>query len=201
MEVPVVLGEHVAVELGHRARRFDARRAASHDDDIERTVLDEARILVRRLPALEHVFLEAYGIRQGVHREGVLGCALGPEEGHLRAKPEDEVVEGQWLHLLELNLPGREVDRRHRRLVDGRVVLTAHEIAQRVSDRTRLEQARGELIQERLEGVVVVLVDEHDVRRGVLQLVRSANAGEASAEDEDTRARVGGRGRHRTSRT
>ena len=46
-----------------------------------------------------------------------------------------------------------------------------------------LEQVGRDLVQERLEGVVVVLVDEHDVDVGVLQLPRSADPGEPAAED------------------
>jgi hypothetical protein len=35
--------------------------------------------------------------------------------------------------------------------------------------------------------VVVVLVDDHDVGVALLQLLRSADPGEAAAEDEDAR--------------
>ena len=49
-----------------------------------------------------------------------------------------------------------EVDPGDRRLVDRRVVLVLDEVAQRVPHRRRLEQARGQLVQQRLEGVVVV---------------------------------------------
>ena len=48
-----------------------------------------------------------------------------------------------------------------------------------------LEQIGRDLVEQRLEGVVVVLVDEHDVDVGVLQLAGRADAGEAAAEDED----------------
>ena len=51
-------------------------------------------------------------------------------------------------------------------------------------DGARLEQTGRELIQQRLEGVVVVPVDEHDLRIGFLELVRGADPGEASAEDD-----------------
>ena len=58
-----------------------------------------------------------------------------------------------------------------------------------MADGSRLEEAGRELVQQRLERVVVVLVDEHDVGVGVLQLHRGADPGEASAEDEDAGAR------------
>ena len=53
----------------------------------------------------------------------------------------------------------------------------------RVPDRRLLEQAGGELVQQRLEGVVVVLVDQHDVDVGLAQLLRGADPGEAAAQD------------------
>ena len=59
-----------------------------------------------------------------------------------------------------------------------------------MADRGLLEQARRDLVQERLEGVVVVLVDEHDVDVALLQLLRRADPGEAAAEDEDARPRL-----------
>ena len=61
------------------------------------------------------------------------------------------------------------------------------EIAQRMPDGVRLEQARRHLVQERLEGVVVVLVDQHDVDVGLLQLPCGADTREAAAEDQDAR--------------
>ena len=68
-----------------------------------------------------------------------------------------------------------------------------------MADRRRLEQVGRDLVQERLEGVEVVLVHEHDVDLGVGERARRADPGEASAEDEH--ARAGGRGvvllRHR----
>ena len=69
--------------------------------------------------------------------------------------------------------------------MDGEVVLLAEEVAQRVPDGDRLQQVGGDLVQERLERVVVVLVDEHDVHVGVLELACGADAGEAAAEDDD----------------
>ena len=56
-----------------------------------------------------------------------------------------------------------------------------------MADRRLLEQARGHLVEQRLEGVVVVLVDQHDVGVALLQLLRGADPGEAAAEDEDAR--------------
>ena len=82
--------------------------------------------------------------------------------------------------------------------MDRGVVLILDEIAERVPDGRRLEKARGDLIQERLEGVVVVPVHEHDVDGCLLQLARSPDTGETAAEHYDTRPRSRGAGRAQT---
>ena len=86
----VVPGEVVAIELGDRPGAFDAGRPAADDDDVERAVLDQARVLVGRLPPPEHVLLQPDRVGEGVHRKGVLGGPLGPEERDLCAEPEHE---------------------------------------------------------------------------------------------------------------
>ena len=50
-----------------------------------------------------------------------------------------------------------------------------------------LEQVGGDLVQERLERVVVVLVDQRDVDVGVLELPGRTDAPEATAEDDHVR--------------
>ena len=118
----------------------------------------------------------------------MLGSALRPEEVHLRPEGEHEVVVGDRRETVEADFPRLEVDPGDRRLVDRGVVLLLDEIAQRVPDGRRLEQPGRQLVQQRLEGVVVVPVDEHDVDVGVLQLPCGADPREAAAENEDPRS-------------
>ena len=65
------------------------------------------------------------------------------------------------------------------------LMVVVDEVAKGVTDGARLEKARRELVQERLEGVVVVPVDENDVCVGLLQAQRGAQPAEPSAEDDD----------------
>ena len=74
--------------------------------------------------------------------------------------------------------------------MDRDVRLVVEQVAQRVPDRDRLEERGRDLVEERLEGVVVVAVDDHDVDVGALQLSRSSDTAEAAAEDQDARASV-----------
>ena len=69
--------------------------------------------------------------------------------------------------------------------MDHGVVLVLHEVTERVPDGGRLEEARRELVEERLERVVVVPVDEHDVDVRAAELAGCADPGKAAAEDEN----------------
>ena len=109
---------------------------------------------------VEDVILEADRIGERVHRERMLGGAGGAEEVDLGAEREHEVVVGQRLHPVEPHLLLLQIDGGDVGLVDGDVGLVVEEIAQRMSDGRGLEQVGRDLVQERLEGVVVVLVDE-----------------------------------------
>ena len=73
--------------------------------------------------------------------------------------------------------------------MDAGVLLIVEEVAQRMPDLRRLQQGRGDLVQERLERVVVVLVDDHDVHVRLLQRARRTHTREAAAEDQDARSR------------
>ena len=77
--------------------------------------------------------------------------------------------------------------------MDVPVLLAFDQVAERVTDRRRREETTHQLVEERLEGVVVVAVDEHDLGVRILQLLRCADSGKASSEDEDAWTRAGGR--------
>ena len=73
--------------------------------------------------------------------------------------------------------------------MDAGVLLVVEEVAQRVPDLRRLQQSRRDLVEQGLEGVVVVLVHDHDLHVRLLQRARRAHAREATAEDQDARSR------------
>ena len=180
------------VELGQRAGRLDARRPAADDDDVERAVVDQLGVLVGRLPRPRTWSLSRTASGSVYIGKRVLGGALGAEEVDLRAEPEDEVVVRRAARgPSKLTSRASRSIAGHRGLVHRRVLLAVQQVTQRVADRRRLEQAGRELVEERLEGVVVVPVDEHDVGVRVLELLRRADAGEAAAENENALPFVG----------
>jgi hypothetical protein len=137
------------------------------------------------------VLLEPDRVAQRVHRERVLGGALGAEEVHLRAERQDQVVVGQRVEPVEADLPRVQVDRGDGGLVDDAVLLPPDQVAQRVPDGAGLEQSGRELVKQRLERVVVVPVHDHDVRVRLRELLRRADPGKAAAEDEHARSVFG----------
>jgi hypothetical protein len=62
----------------------------------------------------------------------------------------------------------------------------AQEAARRVDDRLRLEASRGDLVQEREEGVVVARVEPEHVLAGARQDPKRTQPGESRAEHHDT---------------
>ena len=72
---------------------------------------------------------------------------------------------------------------------DGRVALPAQDVAQGRRDVRGGQPGRGHLVQERLEGVMVVAVHERDAHGRVPQGARGREAGEAPADDDDARSR------------
>ena len=193
--------EEIAIELGESAGGLDARRTAADDHDVEDAVLDERRIAIGSLPVAQDVLLEAHGVRQRVHREGVLLAAVRAEEIDIRAERQHEVVVRDRRDPLEPRLAPLQIDACHPVLVDARIRLVVEEVAQRMPDSRRFEQIRGDLVEQWLERVIVVLVDQDDIDIGVLQLLSGAEAREATSEDEHARSRTLLRGRlHDTRR-
>ena len=113
---------------------------------------------------------------------------FGAEIVDLGAEAEDEVVVAHRREILEAHLSSIEVDAGHACLMKDRVVLPAEQVAQGVAHGRRFDQTGRKLVEQRLEGVVVVAVDQHDLGVSVLERVRGADAGEAAAENEHPRA-------------
>ena len=74
--------------------------------------------------------------------------------------------------------------------MDGDVRLLVEQVAQGVADTRRVQEVGGDLVQEGLERVVVVLVDHRDVDGRHVQLPGGADATEATPEHEHVRALV-----------
>ncbi len=97
----VVLGEDHVEQLGERARGLHSCRAAADDDDGERAVVDQLRVGVGRLEAVEDVVPQADGVGERVERVAVLGRAGHAEPVDGGPAGDDELVERQRILAVE----------------------------------------------------------------------------------------------------
>ena len=67
----------------------------------------------------------------------------------------------------------RQVDALDGALVEGDVRVAMQQLADRVADLGRAELVGGDLVEQRLKRVVVVLVDDREADRGVAQFLRA----------------------------
>ena len=102
-----------------------------------------------------------------------------------RAQRQHEIVVGERRHAVDHDLLLGQVDALDRTLVEGPVRVPVQQLADRVADLGRPELVGGDLIQQRLKRVVVVLVDDREPHRRVAQFLRGPDAAETGAQDHD----------------
>ena len=143
-----------------------------------------AGVLVCCLEAAEDVVAQAAGVGQRVERKAVLGRPRDAEEVGRGAAGHDERVEGEAVSPSPGWHPAAvPVDPGHRGEVEADVVGLAEDGPDRIGHVARLEPGRGHLVQERLEGVEVALVDDGHVDRLTDEGPGGGQAGEARADD------------------
>ena len=67
------------------------------------------------------------------------------------------------------------------------IFATLKDLAEGESDATRLNARRGHLIDERRELVVVVTIDEHDLKTGTFEAVGQFESAETAADNDNAR--------------
>ena len=151
------------------------------------------------LEGLDDPRLQAIRVVEGIERERVLRPGR-PEEVRLGAGRQDEVVAGVRLAAARRHGPGHRIDGHDLGALRIELVEFGRDLAQRVGDVAGRQHRRRDLVEERLELVVVVLVDERDVQVLALgELPGTGDAGEPATDDHDAlraaRRRVPGRRR------
>jgi hypothetical protein len=87
--------------------------------------------------------------------------------------------------LIEEHAPARHVDVTYVREQHRDVLLAAQHPPDRRCDVARRQRRRSDLIQQRLEQMVIVAVEERDTDRGIGERPRRVETAEAAAEDDD----------------
>ncbi|MCW0450731.1 hypothetical protein NB706_003565 [Xanthomonas sacchari] len=119
------------------------------------------------------------------------GCVRGPvvvtEIGMGGAGGDQQVVVGQRLPIGQAHLPRLLVDVDDFPKAHFDVVLVAQDLPQRRGDVRGRQAGGGDLVQQRLEQVMVAAVDQGDVQRRPGQSAGGPQAGEATADHDQVR--------------
>ena len=190
-------------ELADLPRDLDAGRARADDDDRQPVSslggvgrgLGHLERAEDAAPELERVVDRLHARR--MQRELVVAeVRLPGAGGDDQAVVRDlEVVTGERRRVHD---PAIQVEAGHLGELDAHVLRPAQDVPQRRRDLTGREDAGRDLVQQRLEQVVVAAVDQRDVDRQLSEEAARRQPAEAAADDDDAMPGVTlGRGRAR----
>src|SRR5262249_24468305 len=154
--------------------------AADHAE-VKRAIVDQRRIFVYRFERLQDVILEPDRIVHGVEREGMLISTWRLEEVHYRSQSENQVVIFEWRPAIHRNLSFGRVDARDNALVEGGILIFVQQLANGKAHLPGGQFIHRYLIEQRLERVIVILVDQSDSDVGVPQFFECADPTETGA--------------------
>ncbi len=123
-----------------------------------------------------------------VQRECELLSTGHPEVVGSCADREHQRVVRDRLLAVDEHVPGVRVDADDRFHPALDVELVTEDRTHRVGNIARIEPRGRDLVQQRLERVVVAAVDDHDVDRPVREVLHDVEAREASTDHHDTMA-------------
>jgi hypothetical protein len=192
----VTAGERLAGDLGDRAGHLDARRTAADHHEGQVLPLAIARWLaLGPLEGHEDAAPDRHGVVERLQTRRVLGPGVVAEVGVGHARGDDEGVVRQ-----RRTLPQHElavVESHAHDIVEQHpdVGLAAEDPADGRRDVGRRESGGGHLVEQRLEQVMVVSIENHDLHRRASERAGGRESRKASSDDDD----AGQRGRHSVS--
>jgi hypothetical protein len=128
---------------------------------------------------------QAGRVRSTLESEGVLGHSGNTEVGGHRTEGEDQVVVCNELAGGRAYDPLVEIDVGYCFPPGPGVALPMEDAPGGVADVVDVEAGRSHLVQQRLEGVMIPLVDDGDVHGSLGQPLRHREASEACADHDD----------------
>ena len=171
--------------------RLHARRSAAHHDEREQgSALGGVRLALGLLEGDEDPLADAHGVAERLEAGGDALPVGVPEVRRHRAAGHDEEVPADGGAVVEGYLALYEVDAGDASHVDGGVRLALQDGANGLGDLGRREAGHRDLVEKRLEGVVVRAVEQGDPHRRVRERLRRGQAAEAAPDDDDVRASV-----------
>ncbi len=189
VDAPEVAVEACARQLGDLPGDLDTRRSASHDDEGHPGTAGFGVILgLGHLEGPEDAATQLEGVVDRLHswceaRELVvtevgLPCSGGDDQAVERMRASRVVGTGRG------HRPLRQVKMGHGRELDLDVVVLAQDPADRGRDLSLGEDSGRELVQQRLEQVIVDAVDQGHLHRSPLEEPCGEEAAEATAHND-----------------
>jgi hypothetical protein len=189
---------HRHVEQFHNgARDLDAGRPATDHDERERAVRGMGSFPVRLLQAEQDVVTKMAGVIDRVEGMGVARRTQHPEEIDDSARGDDQRVEGNVVGAVitggvvglagagETDGPLLEIDPGHLAQAKMEVGGAADTGPNRIGHVGGVETSRRHLVEQRLERVVVVLINQRDVNGNPRQPAGCGQTAEAGTDDYD----------------
>jgi hypothetical protein len=159
----VILREDVPLEFGNRAGQFHARGAAAHHHVVEQPFLDAQVVGEHGLfHVLENLAAHVEGLRHLLEREALLDEFVVAEVVGARPRAEHQhvvadVADGGLHAVLLRHDP---VDEGH---AEVEVLFVVEDLAQGGGNGVGFEAGRCHLVEQRLERMVVVPVEHHQL--------------------------------------
>ena len=181
-----VAHQHRPADVGDGSGELDARRPSADDHEREEPPLrGSIGLVLRRLEGEEDAPADLRGLLERLQSRGELLPFRMPEVTVLGSAGEDQEVPGKLRPVFQRDLSLREIDRggasQSHAHVRGPGELRAH----RHGDVRRVQARRGHLIQQRLEEVMISLIDDGDLRRRVpRERPRRLQAAETGADHD-----------------
>ena len=180
--------QRVARQLGEGAGHLDAGRSAADDDEREpRFAGCGVGQALGALEGADDARADVERVGQRLQAVRVPGPVVVAEVAVRRAGGHDEVVVGDRLSVVERHAARRGVDvgdfgLQHRQPAGADLI--AQHVADRAGHRRRGEPRGRDLVQQRLEQVVVGAIEQRDVDVVLGQCAHRLQPAEAAADDE-----------------
>ena len=121
------------------------------------------------------------------------GCQRLPfivsEIGVHRAGGDDQIVVGQ-LEAVHLDDASLQIEAQHFAQQDFDVGVLGEDVANGRGDLSRRNTGSRHLVQQRLEGVMILAIEQRDLHRQTRQRLSSLQAAKAAADDDDPRTSI-----------
>ena len=186
--------QRVLRHLRQGARHLDAGRPGADDDEGHPGgAFGRIARALGLLEGADDAGASGEGVGQRLQPRRDRGPFVVSEVAVRGAGGDDQVVVGESLAVVERDRMRRRIDGDDLGLQHGQVAalrLVAQDVADRRGDRRRREARARDLVEQRLEQVVVGAVDQRDLDLGLRQRAHRLDAAEAAADDDDVRPRA-----------